>query len=150
MSRFVRCPNCREMIDAQSAQCRHCGTPLSPNELYAAAQSQAAVEAAIAQANQQKFVGWVAIAFVALEVAICVFSSAIPIYWIVAQAAPPAALFMAVKWVRHYGALQTDEPDYPAAQRAMTKVMALWAGVFVLQVILLFVLGLRILGVIRL
>ena len=106
------------MIDAQSAQCRHCGTPLSPNELYAAAQSQAAVEAAIAQANQQKFVGWVT--------------------------------FMAVKWVRHYGALQTDEPDYRAAQRAMTKVMALWAGVFVLQVVLLFVLGLRILGGIRL
>jgi hypothetical protein len=138
------------MIDVHSAQCRHCGVPLAANQLHAAAHAQAVVETAIGQANQQKYVGWTALAFVALEVAICVFSDRIPIYWIVAQAGPAVALFLALKWIRHYGALQTDEPDYPAAQRAMTKVMALWAGVLVVQVVLLIVLGLRVLGAIRL
>jgi hypothetical protein len=138
------------MIDVHSAQCRHCGVPLSANQLQAAAHAQAVVETAIGQANQQKYVGWTALGFVALEVGICVFSDRIPIYWIVAQAGPAVALFLALKWIRHYGALQTDEPDYPAAQRAMTKVMALWAGVLVVQVVLLIVLGLRILGAIRL
>ena len=79
------------------------------------------------------------------EMNACLFADFVPIYWFAAQLAPPIALFAALKWIRQYGALQTDEPDYPEARTAMNRVMVLWAAVFVLQILLLAAFAVRIL-----
>jgi hypothetical protein len=63
---------------------------------------------------------------------------------------PTAAFITAFKWTRTYGSLLTDEPDYPAARDAVTKVMAMWAVVVGIQVLLLLVFGLRVMGVLPL
>jgi hypothetical protein len=133
------------MIRSDSAECRHCHAALAPEALRAAAADQERVERAIRQANQQKFAGLVALLFVGLQIYICLIADRVPLYWFVSQIAPPLARFAALKWIREYGALQTDEPDYPEARTAMSRVMVLWAGVFVVQILLLAAFGLRIL-----
>ena len=137
------------MIDAFSTQCRHCGAAISPHAMQEAVQAQERVDAAIRQANVQRHVGWSALAFVAVQVGICLFAPRVPIYWLFFQFGPPVALFTALKWIRTYGALETDEADYPAARDAVTKVMTLWAVVFAIQVLLLVVFGLRLTGILR-
>jgi predicted anti-sigma-YlaC factor YlaD len=149
MASFARCPQCREMIDSFSTQCRHCGAAVSPQQMKEAVQAQERVDAAIRQANLQRHVGWSALAFVAVQVGICIFAPRVPVYWFLFQLGPPVALFTALKWIRTYGALVTDERDYPAARDAVTKVMTMWAVVFAIQVLLLVVLGLRLTGVLR-
>jgi hypothetical protein len=138
------------MIDGFSSQCRHCGAAVSPQQMKEAVQAQERVDGAIRQANVQRHVGWSALAFVAVQVGMCIFAPGVPVYWLLFQLGPPVALFTALKWIRTYGALETDEPDFSAARDAVTKVMTMWAVVFAIQVLLLVVFGLRLTGVLRL
>jgi hypothetical protein len=132
------------MISAAAGPCRHCGFALSAEHVLQAARDQEVVEGAIRQATNLKYAGWTALVFGGLELYFCLLASELPIYFLAIQVAPPIGLFTGLNWIRKYGALQTDEGDYPEAKRAMHRTTMMWVGVFVLQFLLLVALGVRI------
>jgi hypothetical protein len=139
VSRFIRCPSstCREMISADAGECRFCGFRFTPEQAHAAEHAQATVESALGQAANLKYGGGVALLFLVAEVYFCLFATWVSVYFLVIQVAPAIGLFSGLNWIRKYGALQTDEPDYPEATRAMHRTTWLWAAVFALQFLLL-------------
>ena len=132
------------MVGVDSTACRHCGATLSPDELKLAALDQELVEKAIHGAQNLKYVGWVTLGFTAFEIWLCLFAERIPLHGVLIQAVPAIGFFTALAWIKKYGALETDETDYPAAKAAVMRVMLAWGGVFLLQAPLLIVLALRI------
>jgi hypothetical protein len=132
------------MIDRDSPRCRHCGSEVRRHEIEEAARAQESVEKALGQAQGLKYIGFATLLFAGYQSFFCLFASEIPVHFLALQAVPPVGLFATLNWVRQYGALATDEPDYPEAKRGIQRIALVWVGMLALQFILLGVLGFRI------
>lgn len=61
-------------------------------------------------------------------------SPRMPIY---ASILPLGSLVAAIKWGAKYGALQTDDPDFQEAKRAVKKALILWLVLTVVHIAVL-------------
>jgi hypothetical protein len=134
----IRCPHCKEFIDARSAQCRFCHNPIDTLTTQVAAETQERVNAAYNAASWLRNVAGAYAIFVAIRNILPFFaigsSIVLPIMFI-------ALPIMLIRWWVRYGRLQTDDPDYPRAKRNWQVALLIWLIVPVVWVLLVVLLS---------
>lgn len=144
MSAADRCPSCNEVIFADGSACRYCGVTADPWAADHAIRQMELVNSACSTANNIKVGDVVAAFFLAGQVFIVV-SLVIPGPLVYAQILPLSALGVSLAWFQRFASVQSADPDFVEAKRAVSRSFYIWTATFVLQVILLAALALRIL-----
>ena len=128
---MFRCPGCKEVIRTGKPVCQYCNFSIDGPTAHAEAlKFQAGIDACAA-ANHIKSFNYSALALLLIDIAIPFSGSTdnpfmsprMPIF---ASILPLGCLAAVVKWGAKYGALQTDDPDFPEAKRAVKKALILW------------------------
>jgi len=128
---MFRCPSCKEVIRTGKPVCQYCNFSIDGPTAHAEAlKFQAGIDAC-ASANHIKSLNYAAPVLLLIDIAlpfsgstdIPFMSPRMPIY---ASILPLGALVAIVQWGVKYGALQTDDPDFPEAKRAVKKALILW------------------------
>jgi hypothetical protein len=131
MSQMFRCPGCKEVIRTGKPVCQYCNFSIDGPTAHAEAlKFQAGIDAC-ASANHIKTLNYGAPLLLLIDIAIPFLGSTddlfmsprMPLY---ASFLPFGALVAVVQWLTKYGALQTDDPDFPEAKRAVKKALILW------------------------
>ena len=128
---MFRCPGCKEVIRTGQPVCQYCNYSIGgPTAQAEASKFQAGIDSCAA-ANHIKSLNYAAPVLLLLDIALLFSGSTynpfisprIPIY---ASILPLGALVAVVQWGAKYGALQTDDPDFPEAKRVVKKALILW------------------------
>jgi hypothetical protein len=128
---MFRCPSCKEVIRTGKPVCQYCNFSIDGPTAHAEAlKFQAGIDAC-ASANHIKSLNYAAPVLLLMDIALLYSGSTdnpfmsprMPIY---ASILPLGALVAVVQWGVKYGALQTDDPDFPEAKRAVKKALILW------------------------
>jgi hypothetical protein len=131
MSQMFRCPSCKEVIRAGQPVCQYCNFSIDGPTAHAEAlKFQAGIDAC-ASANHIKSLNYAAPVLLLMDILIPFLGSTdnpfrsprVPIY---ASILPLGSLVAVVQWLTKYGALQTDDLDFPEAKRAVKKSLILW------------------------
>jgi hypothetical protein len=133
MSQVFRCPSCHEIISLGVSSCRFCSTPIDHRVAQVEAEKLGQITQACAQANQLKH-GNAIIPLLLLLQAYLWWTSSMPgigakISWI-SLGGP----IIVIGWFVKYGRLQTDDPDFHQAKKAMKLSLMLWIGVVIVQI----------------
>ena len=128
---MFRCPSCKEVIRTGKPVCQYCNFSIDGPTAHAEAlKFQAGIDAC-ASANHIKSLNYAAPVLILIDILIPFLGSTdnpfmsprMPLY---ASILPLGALVAVVQWGAKYGALQTDDPDFPEAKRAVKKALILW------------------------
>jgi len=128
---MFRCPSCKEVIRTGKPVCQYCNFSIDGPTAHAEAlKFQAGIDAC-ASANHIKSLNYAAPVLLLIDILIPFLGSTdnpfmsprMPLY---ANILPLGALVAVVQWGAKYGALQTDDPDFPEAKRAVKKALILW------------------------
>jgi hypothetical protein len=131
MSQMFRCPGCKEVIRTGKPVCQYCSFSIDGPTAHAEAlKFQAGIDAC-ASANHIKSLNYAAPLLLLIDIALPFLGSTdnpfmsprMPLY---ASILPLGALVAVVQWLTKYGALQTDDTDFPDAKRAVKKALILW------------------------
>ena len=136
-TRMFPCPACHEIIALGTRSCRYCGIPIDEGTARKLNEQFKRVTDAIASANTFKFSIWGAVILTVASPLYVFTSSRINMRFLLAEVGTLGAIIHAATWLRKYGALETRDPDYPAAVRSMRRALAVWIGALVVQVALL-------------
>ncbi|PYS91190.1 MAG: hypothetical protein DMF64_13150 [Acidobacteria bacterium] len=133
----IRCPHCKEYIDARSAHCRFCHGYIDTLTTQVAAEMQQRVNAAYNDAL------WLRNGAGAYAI-IAVIRLIVPFFGLATNVVLPimfvALPVMLIRWRVRFGRLQTDDPDYPRAKRNWQAALLLWLPVSVAWLILVLLL----------
>jgi hypothetical protein len=142
MSEMFRCPSCKEVIRTGQPVCQYCDSSIDGPTAHAAAlKFQAGIDACAA-ANHIKSLNYAAPVLLLLDVVL-------PLLWsgdeffsttntrIYISLLPFGSLAGAFGWFTKYGALQTDDPDFPGAKQIVKKALILWAILSVIHIAVL-------------
>ena len=131
MSQMFRCPSCKEVIRTGKPVCQYCNFSIDGPTAHAEAlKFQAGIDAC-ASANHIKSLNYAAPVLLLMRIALLFSGSTdnpfmsprMPLY---ASILPLGSLGGVVSWLTKYGGLQTDDPDFPEAKRAVKKALILW------------------------
>ena len=129
----IRCPHCKEYIDARSAQCRFCHNHIDTLTTQVAAETQERVNAAYNEASWLRNVAGAYCIFAIVRYAAPFFaigsSIVLPIMFL-------ALPIMMIRWRVRYGRLQTDDPDFPRARSNWRFALMIWLLVSALWLLL--------------
>jgi hypothetical protein len=119
----IRCPHCKEYIDARAAHCRFCQGYIDTLTTQVSAELQERVNAAYNEASWLRNVAGAYVIFAVIRFIAPFFafgsSLVLPIMFV-------ALPVMLVRWRLRFGRLQTDDPDYPRAQRNWNVTLLIW------------------------
>ena len=131
MSKMFRCPSCKEVIRTGQPVCQYCDYSIDGPMAHAETlKFQAGIDACAA-ANHIKSLNYAAPVLLLMDIVL-------PFLWsgdefllttrmrIYISLLPFGSLAGAFGWFRKYGALQTDDPDFPEAKQTVKKALILW------------------------
>ena len=128
---MFRCPGCKEVIRTGQPVCQYCNYSIGgPTAQAEASKFQAGIDSCAA-ANHIKSLNYAAPVLLLIDVVLPFLGSTdnpfmSPRMPILASILPLSGLAAVVKWGAKYGVLQTDDPDFPEAKRAVKKALILW------------------------
>ena len=129
----IRCPYCKEYIDARSEHCRFCHGYIDTLTTQIAAELQQRVNAAY---NDALWLRNGAGAYALITVI-----RLVPFLSLAANVALPimfiALPVMLIRWRMRFGRLQTDDPDYPRAKRNWLVALLIWLLVPIVWIVLM-------------
>ena len=139
---MFRCPSCKEVIRTGQPVCQYCNSQISEQAAHAEALKFKAGINACAAANHIKSANYAAPVLLLIDLGFAFqgeidFISAPRDFPIYASALPLGALAGALGWLTKYGGLQTDDPDFPEAKKAVKKALILWAILCAIHIIVL-------------
>lgn len=126
MNQMFRCPSCKEVIRSGQPACQFCNSPIDEIAAHAEiVKFQVGIDACAA-ANHIKSLNYGAPILLLVNAAPMLFgltddvfsTSRLQAY---ASFLPFGSLAAAFGWLTKYGGLQTDDPDFPEAKRAVKK-----------------------------
>ncbi len=132
----IRCPHCKEYVDARSANCRFCRGYIDTLTTQVSAEMQQRVNDAYNDALWLRNGAGVYVIFIVLRLFVPLFGMAALAVLFMFVALPVRL----IRWRVRFGRLQTDDPDYPRAKRNWRVALLIWllVPVIVLFVLLLF------------
>jgi hypothetical protein len=130
----IRCPHCKEYIDARSEHCRFCHGYLDTVTTQVAAELQQRVNDAYNEASWLRSGAGAFVIITILRFIVPFFGLATTVVLPIMFIALP---IMLIRWRMRFGRLQTDDPDYPRAKRNWQVALLLWLLVPVVWLILL-------------
>ena len=135
----IRCPHCREYINARSAECRFCHGYIDTTTTQVAAELQQRVNAAYNEASWIRNIAGAYAIFVAIRLVLPFFAIGSGIVLPIMFVALPILL---IRWYVRFGRLQTDDPDYPRAQRNWRIAFLVFLPVALIWLALVLIFGL--------
>jgi hypothetical protein len=142
MNKMFRCPSCKEVIRTGQPVCQYCDSSIDGPTAHAEAlKFQAGIDACAA-ANHIKSLNYAAPLLLLMDVALPFLWSGAKFFSttrmrIYISLLPFGSLAGAFGWFMKYGGLQTDDPDFPEAKRAVKKSLILWTIMSVIHVAVL-------------
>ncbi|MGE0131209.1 MAG: hypothetical protein AB7U82_24275 [Blastocatellales bacterium] len=133
MSQMFRCPSCKEVIRSGQLACQFCNSPI--DEIAAFAETlkfQTGIDACAA-ANHIKSLNYAAPILILVNAAPMIFGLTDNRLQTYASFLPFGCLAAAFGWLTKYGGLQTDDPDFPEAKKAVKKALILWLILSIIQ-----------------
>ena len=119
----IRCPHCKEFIDARLAACRFCHGHIDTLTTQVAAETQERVNAAYNEASWLRNVAGAYAIFAAIRNVVPFLAIGSTIVLPIMFVALPVML---IRWRVRYGRLQTDDPDYPRARSNWKVAFLIW------------------------
>ena len=137
----ARCHACNEAVLYGREQCPYCGIELDQEKMRISAMNHFAIDQAISSANTIRAFNPAAVLFMILSVINPYLSWArSPIRFDFAFTLICISAVMVVgSWLGKHGQLQSPEPEYEAAKKAMEKSFTLWLVAQIVNIVVLIV-----------
>jgi hypothetical protein len=119
----IRCPHCKEYIDARSAHCRFCRGYIDTLTTQVSAELQERVNAAYNDGLTVRNTAGVCLILAVIQLVKPLLGLFTEIALLCVFVAVPVML---VKWQLRFGQLQTDDPDYPQAKKNRRVALFIW------------------------
>jgi hypothetical protein len=126
----ARCYGCNEVVLYERTQCPYCGIELDQEKMRISAIDTHAIDQAISSANTIRTFNPAAVLFLIISIVhpfLLRDTSGFPIRFdLTITFVAISSLVIVGSWFVKHGRLQSMEPDYDAAKKAMRKSFALW------------------------
>ena len=130
---MLPCPSCGAIVDVTSASCRYCGVAIDAETAHRLNAEFQRVTDAVASANTFKQSIWAAVLLTVIVLLYVLASGHLSAKYVLVSVAPVGFIANGVSWQRKYGALETQDMDYPGAVGAMRRALGVWIIALILQ-----------------
>jgi len=134
----IRCPHCKEYINARSAECRFCHGYIDTLTAQTSAELQERVNDAYNKASWLRNGAGAYAIFVAIRLFVPFLALGSGVVLPIMFLALPVLL---IRWRLRFGRLQTNDPDYPRAKRNWLVALSIWLLMSVVWLLLVLLLG---------
>lgn len=131
------CPRCRQIIALGAERCKYCDALIDATHAAALNAEYQKVTDAVASANTFKMSIPAAVLLTAICGVYLVTANLVSQRFLLLPFVVVSATVYAVNWFRKYGKIQTDDPDFPDALKAMRRALVVWCVTLILQVVLI-------------
>ena len=128
----IRCPHCKEYIDARSAHCRFCHGYIDTLTSQVSAELQQRVNNAYNEASWIRNGAGAYAIFVAIRLFVPFLAIGSAVVLPIMSIALPVML---IRWYVRFGRLQTDDPDYPRAKRNWRVALLIFLPVMIIWLV---------------